>query len=104
VRTSAGRSALLAVLTAAALAACSWSDDSGDDAADDSPAATSSAAEDDGGTYLALGDSVPFGYIDDNPGGYQDEDAFVGYPELVGEDRGLEVVNATCPARPPPAS
>jgi lysophospholipase L1-like esterase len=55
------------------------------------------APEDGGGTYLALGDSVPFGYIDDNPGGYQDEDAFVGYPELIGEDRGLDVVNAACP-------
>ncbi|WP_156036460.1 SGNH/GDSL hydrolase family protein [Blastococcus sp. URHD0036] len=99
-RTPRGRSALLAALTALALAACSSGDsgDSGDDAADDTPAAGSSAVDDDGGgTYLALGDSVPFGYIDDNPGGYQDEDAFVGYPELIGEDRGLDVVNATCP-------
>ena len=40
------------------------------------------------GTYLALGDSVPFGYIGDNPDGYEDEDAFVGYPELIARGRG----------------
>lgn len=49
------------------------------------------------GTYLALGDSVPFGYIARYPGGYEDEDVFRGYPELIGQDRALTVVNAACP-------
>jgi lysophospholipase L1-like esterase len=52
------------------------------------------------GTYLALGDSVAFGY---RPAGerpapdYHDPDSFVGYPELVGRRLDLEVTNASCP-------
>jgi lysophospholipase L1-like esterase len=51
-----------------------------------------------GGTLLALGDSVPFGFrgaaaADE----YRDATNFAGYPELVGEDLGLDVINATCP-------
>ena len=49
------------------------------------------------GTYLALGDSVPFGFRGGLAGEYQDADNFVGYPELVGGDIRLDVVNATCP-------
>jgi lysophospholipase L1-like esterase len=50
------------------------------------------------GTYLALGDSVPFGYRGGlAPQLYQDPTGFVGYPELVGRDLGLDVVNAACP-------
>ena len=85
-------SALVAVLTAGTLAACG----SGSGAPDDG-AARGSAAERDRGTYLALGDSLPFGYVDDSPDGYEDADTSVGYPELIGEDRGLDVVNVTCP-------
>jgi lysophospholipase L1-like esterase len=59
-----------------------------------SDAPSSSAA---GGTYLALGDSVPFGFRGGQSTEYQDATKFVGYPELIGEDRGLEVINATCP-------
>jgi lysophospholipase L1-like esterase len=53
-----------------------------------------------GGTYLALGDSVAFGY---RPAGerpapdYHDPASFVGYPELVGRRLGLSVTNASCP-------
>jgi lysophospholipase L1-like esterase len=49
------------------------------------------------GTYLALGDSVPFGFRGGLAGEYQDAANFVGYPELVGGDIRLDVVNATCP-------
>lgn len=50
------------------------------------------------GTYLALGDSVPFGYRG-GPGGadYSTAADFTGYPELVGRKLGLDVVNAACP-------
>jgi lysophospholipase L1-like esterase len=69
----------------------------------DDPAAASSApaavapGDSDSGTYLALGESVPFGFRGGPPSGFSDADAFVGYPELVGEELGLEVVNASCP-------
>ena len=100
-RTSPGmrvRCSIAAVLAAAGLAACS-SDDSDDGGAASSSAsgsaASSSAAEEP--TYLALGDSVPFGYIGNDPDGYADQNAFVGYPDLVGEDEGFTVVSTTCP-------
>jgi lysophospholipase L1-like esterase len=61
-----------------------------------SAAGSTSAARPAGtGTYLALGDSVPFGYRDG--GDFRHEATLVGYPSLVGEDLGLRVVNATCP-------
>lgn len=50
-----------------------------------------------GRTYLALGDSVPFGFIGGAAGLYPDPDNFVGYPELVADDLRLRVVNASCP-------
>jgi lysophospholipase L1-like esterase len=46
-------------------------------------------------TYLALGDSVPFGFR--AGADYSKAANFVGYPELVGRKLGLTVVNATCP-------
>lgn len=49
----------------------------------------------DGHVYLALGDSVPFGF---NPlVNANDADNFVGYPESVAEQLGIKDVNATCP-------
>jgi hypothetical protein len=49
-------------------------------------------------TYLALGDSVPFGYRGNQSAAtYGNASNFVGYPELVGADRGLQVLNASCP-------
>ena len=48
-------------------------------------------------TYLALGDSVPFGFYGNAGDLYQDPDNFVGYPELVAEDFGLRLRNASCP-------
>jgi lysophospholipase L1-like esterase len=46
-------------------------------------------------TYLALGDSVPFGFR--AGADYSKAADFVGYPQLVAEKLGLKVVNATCP-------
>ena len=47
------------------------------------------------GSYLALGDSLPFGARDgESDEVYADAANFVGYPELVGESRGLHVLNA----------
>ena len=59
-----------------------------------SEAPTGSAAS---GSYLALGDSVPFGFRGGLSTAYKDATSFVGYPELVGKNLGLEVINATCP-------
>jgi lysophospholipase L1-like esterase len=49
------------------------------------------------GTYLALGDSVPFGFIGNAPSLYPDPDNFVGYPDLVADDLDLRLLNASCP-------
>jgi lysophospholipase L1-like esterase len=73
---------------------CSSDDGSSESAA--SSTATESA-EVAAGAYLALGDSVPFGYRGGATAEFSDADNFVGYPELVGEELGLEVVNASCP-------
>jgi lysophospholipase L1-like esterase len=61
------------------------------------PAAKSSATV---GNYLALGDSVAFGYIPPNaspPPNYNDPSSFVGYPEDLGRALRLKVANASCP-------
>ncbi|MBE7186921.1 GDSL-type esterase/lipase family protein [Jatrophihabitans endophyticus] len=53
-----------------------------------------------GSYYLALGDSVPFGYREATSTptpNYQDASTFQGYPEIVGQDLGLKVANAACP-------
>jgi lysophospholipase L1-like esterase len=50
------------------------------------------------GSYLAIGDSLPFGTrIGEADEVYADAANFVGYPELVGQSRGLHVLNAACP-------
>jgi lysophospholipase L1-like esterase len=52
------------------------------------------------GTYLALGDSVAFGYV---PGDavpapkYFDAHSFVGYPEFLAQQLNERVSNASCP-------
>ncbi len=75
---------------------CSSSEGKGSAPAASAPAAASSS-EAGPGTYLALGDSVPFGFRPGAIAEYADAANFVGYPELVGEELGLEVVNASCP-------
>ena len=52
-----------------------------------------------GGGYLALGDSVAFGFIFQAGFEYLNPDNFVGYPAYVGEDLGTKVVNAACPGQ-----
>jgi lysophospholipase L1-like esterase len=52
------------------------------------------------GGYLALGDSVPFGYRPPAvtpPTDYLDPDNFVGHPELVARRLQVRLTNATCP-------
>ena len=50
-----------------------------------------------GRTYLALGDSVPFGYIGNRPDLYPDPDNLVGYPDLVADELDVRLRNASCP-------
>ena len=51
-----------------------------------------------GATYLALGDSVPFGYRPGEPPEvYADEGNLIGYPELVARWLDLDLLNAGCP-------
>jgi lysophospholipase L1-like esterase len=54
------------------------------------------AADDSDGGYLALGDSVPFGF---NPlvADKSNPANFVGYPEAFARDEERSVVNASCP-------
>lgn len=74
-------------------------------AASASPALAASASPDhpigypnDHKVYLALGDSVPFGYHNsDDPSIYANPYHFVGYPELLGREKDLRVLNASCP-------
>ena len=83
---------------AAALLLASCTSDGG--SAESGPSSSTSAAPTtpaQGGSYLALGDSVPFGFQGGLLAEYRDASNFVGYPELVGRDLGLDVVNATCP-------
>ena len=52
------------------------------------------------GTYLALGDSVAFGYVPPQAApapDYSDPSSFVGYPEDVARALHIRVANASCP-------
>ena len=64
------------------------------------PAKSGPAPVHSGSGYLALGDSVAFGYREPaNPPtpNYFDAASFVGYPEDVAADLSLRVANAACP-------
>jgi lysophospholipase L1-like esterase len=53
-----------------------------------------------GSRYLALGDSVTFGYEESSvvpAPDYQDASSFLGYPEQLGSELHLTVANASCP-------
>ena len=66
-------------------------------AAATSGGAAASAAN---GTYLALGDSVAFGYVPAQavpPPDYLDAHSFVGYPEFLAKRLNEHVANASCP-------
>ncbi|HYU63683.1 MAG TPA: GDSL-type esterase/lipase family protein [Verrucomicrobiae bacterium] len=57
--------------------------------------AVPASATSEGHAYLALGDSVPFGFSPlVNP---NDAHNFVGYPEIVAQRLDIKDVNATCP-------
>ena len=88
-------------LTAAfLLASCTSNISSSDGSSGSASGSSTSAAATDpagGGSYLALGDSVPYGFRGGLSTEYKDATNFVGYPELVGKDLGLDVINATCP-------
>lgn len=47
--------------------------------------------------FLALGDSVVFGYITADGYAYGNPDNFVGYPEYLNRDLRLDTANASCP-------
>jgi lysophospholipase L1-like esterase len=52
------------------------------------------------GTYLALGDSVAFGYVPANADPapkYLDAHSFIGYPEYLAQQLNERVSNASCP-------
>jgi lysophospholipase L1-like esterase len=52
-----------------------------------------------GTRYLALGDSVTFGYMEPTvvpAPNYHDQASFLGYPELLGSELRLKVANAAC--------
>src|SRR5436309_2052311 len=52
------------------------------------------------GTYLALGDSVAFGYVPPNAvpaPNYLDAHSFIGYPEYLAQQLNERVSNASCP-------
>lgn len=53
-----------------------------------------------GSQYLALGDSVTFGYREAQvvpAPNYKDASSFVGYPELLASELHLKLANAACP-------
>jgi lysophospholipase L1-like esterase len=55
---------------------------------------------DENGTYLALGDSVSFGYVPSQAvpaPNYHDQHSFVGWPDFVAQHLGERVSNAACP-------
>jgi lysophospholipase L1-like esterase len=93
-----GLRSLLAVGCVLAATACSSSPEPAGGSAAGSVTPPASGGSEDPGAYLALGDSVPFGFrAGEDAATYQDPTAFVGYPELLAEELGLEVVNAACP-------
>jgi lysophospholipase L1-like esterase len=53
-----------------------------------------------GSGYLALGDSVTFGYEEPTvvpPPDYSNAKSFIAYPEMIGKELRLKVANAACP-------
>ena len=64
------------------------------------PASTVKAASGGYSNYLALGDSVAFGYVPPQAKpapNYMDQRSFVGYPEDLAQALKLKVANASCP-------
>ena len=59
-------------------------------------AAAPASASSEGHSYLALGDSISFGF-NPNPALWSDISNFIGYPEIVAQRLNIEDVNASCP-------
>lgn len=89
------RRAAALLLAALAVAACGSSGGHDHPAAAASTARHSSAPAPGPGDYLALGDSVVFGY--DPAVSPLQVTRFVGYPTYVARDLGLALTNASCP-------
>jgi GDSL-like Lipase/Acylhydrolase family len=49
------------------------------------------------GPYLALGDSVPFGFITQAGFEYINADNFIGFPKYIGQELRFQTTNAACP-------
>lgn len=105
---AASRTAVLTALAALVLAACGASSlqftpGSTTTHTTTSSSATSSLIQAPPAPYLALGDSVAFGYLANPPtpagGGsaYKNAANFVGYPTYVGRFFDLNMTNASCP-------
>jgi lysophospholipase L1-like esterase len=62
-------------------------------------ASAAPAGATEGPSYLALGDSVPFGFITQAGFEYGNADNFVGYPSYAGHALNLKTVNAACPGQ-----
>jgi lysophospholipase L1-like esterase len=97
-RRAAAATIVSGVLVAGALAFAASAADAGPLSAASSGSAyvASTGAND----YLALGDSVAFGYRPPQvtpPAAYLDAANFTGYPSVVARELGLTVVNASCP-------
>jgi lysophospholipase L1-like esterase len=91
------RELAVALVALAAIASCSADISVSAPPSSSSSSGAAATTEPAGGTYLALGDSVPFGFRLAGAADFPDATTFVGYPELVGEELGLDVVNASCP-------
>jgi lysophospholipase L1-like esterase len=90
---------LIALLTALALVAgvtAALTGRAGDAGDAGAPGQASGEPSGSGATYLALGDSVAFGYRG-HEADYSDPAAFVGYPQLVAGDLHLDLLDASCP-------
>ena len=64
------------------------------------PAATTPPPVKSGASYLALGDSIPFGYRESNAvvaPDYTKPSTMAGYPTMVAKDLGLKLTDAACP-------
>lgn len=97
--------ALLAAVLAAAVG-CGGSAKSAGPSSSSAPSAVTTSAPSAPGAvaagsgYLALGDSVPFGFREQDTTpkpDYGDQASFVGYPEDVAAGLGLQVSSAACP-------
>jgi lysophospholipase L1-like esterase len=60
-------------------------------------ATLATAAAPEGGAFLALGDSVVFGYITQDGYTYLNPNNFVGYPDYISRGLHLNTANASCP-------